>query len=1095
MNWVHDLGQLRSAVATYASLPLSGNSKDDVRIASDTGTAYVWTNVASSGALTDWAKLNISRFTDLVTRPTSSPLAIDDAVQTVTNLTLNVVLLGFNLASQAMGTVYKMVDMLIDQYRTQDGIDADLSTGEVYFEGVKGSLSYYEPTFGGLDVYTKALCHFNGSNGSTTIVDVLQNEYTCKGTAQLSTAQKKFGTASLLLDGNSDYLEQTMWINPYNVENKDFTFDMWIYPTASGKMAIVGSDDGTHEGMITPNHYDSLTIEKDASNKLHAKFGVGDDYHANWSYIEATGSTSIASNEWTHIAIVRASGYIKLFVNGVLDATSSTASNDALYNYMKQMSYYIGFNNPINTGASYFQGYIDEFRYTCDLARWTNTFTPSTLEYNTPTGTVPTPTIEDKSASAHVVTVNGNAQMTGQNALFGNASCYFDGINSYLSTPDSEDFDFPSNVMDSYTKLLIHGDSIQDQINFVEETGKTISYSGNVWMDATQKKFGSSSIYFDGTNGYLSVPSSSDLTFGSSDFTVEFWVRLTSLPSEIDFINKTDYPNLASWGLFYDTGSHTFYFQWSNNGVSGGNYTVNNVTLTTGTWYHIAMTRLDTTFKLYVNGTGYAGSGAGISSALYDNSSVPVRIGVVKQGASIYGYVPGYMDEIRISKGIARYTSDFTPQTSAFASTYNEVALNAGTIISNCDFYGGGSYAPEYAFDNLKTTSAATQNMSAGQWGYIGKDWGSGVTKIINRFIVRGDSSQGFIEYFSASTTYFDLKLEGSNDNSNWTTLYSQNGITDVNGLMIDIKSGITTTTAYRYHRVAVRENTCNGAKRYFSEVKLFESLQPIDFTVDLWICPIFVNNNSELIGQWNASEKSWVLYINNSTRYLELDVYENGTSTAFSIISPTAIELNEWSHIAIVRSGTSYKLFVNGVLVGSATSSITIYNSSVPLTIGASAAGMPFNGYIEEVRISKGIARWTSAFTPPSVPYDEVSPDSYTKLLLPLNVAVLDNMTLISNGFDANDVPTSARIVIFEEDIDQIDVNIDIRAYVSRDGGATFTQVLLAKEMGFIEDTLNICTGSVDLSTQPSGQLMVYKIVTANNVDLRIYGCSLGWK
>jgi hypothetical protein len=98
--------------------------------------------------------------------------------------------------------------------------------------------------------------------------------------------------------------------------------------------------------------------------------------------------------------------------------------------------------------------------------------------------------------------------------------------------------------------------------------------------------------------------------------------------------------------------------------------------------------------------------------------------------------------------------------------------------------------------------------------------------------------------------------------------------------------------------------------------------------------------------------------------------------------------------------------------------------------------------------------------------------------------------MTLQSNVFPANKVPSSARMVIFEQDIDVLNPNTDLQAFVSRDGGVTFTQVLLSKE-----PVMGIFTGVVDLSHQPSGTLMVYKLVTADNKDCRLMSVALSWK
>jgi hypothetical protein len=85
-------------------------------------------------------------------------------------------------------------------------------------------------------------------------------------------------------------------------------------------------------------------------------------------------------------------------------------------------------------------------------------------------------------------------------------------------------------------------------------------------------------------------------------------------------------------------------------------------------------------------------------------------------------------------------------------------------------------------------------------------------------------------------------------------------------------------------------------------------------------------------------------------------------------VIAPAGtITLNTWTHVAWTRSGSSNRLFINGTQVGSTTTDATNYTSTASF-IGASQSGtLPFAGYIDDLRITKGYARYTSNFTPPS--------------------------------------------------------------------------------------------------------------------------------
>jgi len=106
---------------------------------------------------------------------------------------------------------------------------------------------------------------------------------------------------------------------------------------------------------------------------------------------------------------------------------------------------------------------------------------------------------------------------------------------------------------------------------------------------------------------------------------------------------------------------------------------------------------------------------------------------------------------------------------------------------------------------------------------------------------------------------------------------------------------------------------------------------------------------------------------------------------------------------------------------------------------------------------------------------------------------ALTKNMTLISNSFTAEAQPDTARIVLFEEDVDSIIENTDLKAYISRDGGTTYSQVTLADE-GDYQSGKRILTGTVDISGQPAGTSMEYKIETLNNKNLKLHGVGELW-
>ena len=108
--------------------------------------------------------------------------------------------------------------------------------------------------------------------------------------------------------------------------------------------------------------------------------------------------------------------------------------------------------------------------------------------------------------------------------------------------------------------------------------------------------------------------------------------------------------------------------------------------------------------------------------------------------------------------------------------------------------------------------------------------------------------------------------------------------------------------------------------------------------------------------------------------------------------------------------------------------------------------------------------------------------------------VVTIENMELISLAQTAANVPTAIRVVLFEEDVDSITINTDLKAYISRDNGSTYSQVTLEDEGNYITGA-RILSGVVTISGQPSGSNIKYKIEILNSKNLKLHGVGISWK
>ena len=178
---------------------------------------------------------------------------------------------------------------------------------------------------------------------------------------------------------------------------------------------------------------------------------------------------------------------------------------------------------------------------------------------------------------------------------------------------------------------------------------------GNAQVSTAVTKFGTGSMAFDGTGDWLTFIDTPNVQLGTGDFTIEGWVYLSALGSVRGFFSKGTSTTGISLGV---NALNQLVF----------NYTASSLTATTAlvisTWYHVAVVRNGTAtgnVKIYLNGTADATSGGAINDNFNQTS-----IGYVGADRVATSPMNGYIDDLRVTKGIARYTANFTPPTAAF---------------------------------------------------------------------------------------------------------------------------------------------------------------------------------------------------------------------------------------------------------------------------------------------------------------------------------------------------------------------------------------------------------------------------------------------
>jgi len=294
---------------------------------------------------------------------------------------------------------------------------------------------------------------------------------------------------------------------------------------------------------------------------------------------------------------------------------------------------------------------------------------------------------------------------------------------------------------DIYTKLLLHADGNDAATTFTDTIGHTPTAQGNAQIDTAQKKFGSASGLFDGTGDYLSIPDHSNWFMSTGKVTIDFWVRFNTVASAgYGFFNQ--YVDDNNWvSLRYNSTVGNVRFEIRTGGTNvvamecGWSPSVN-------IWYHFALIR---GWGSVANAWAMTVDGAQIGATVTDADAWPDLAAAFEVGRNVaigptYTYLNGWIDEFRVSKGINRWTADFTPPTVAYPSNetggggttyeittppYSESELPFIKYTQSADYlYLANPYQSPYTLTRTAHTSwTAAQFICSGT-----TPWGSGAT-------------------------------------------------------------------------------------------------------------------------------------------------------------------------------------------------------------------------------------------------------------------------------------------------------------------------------------------------------------------------------
>ena len=468
---------------------------------------------------------------------------------------------------------------------------------------------------------------------------------TTGGNCAISTTQQKFGTHSIAIDGpvagTATNRVGGHLHTPHHANllfgSGDFTIEAFIRLNvlAAGAVQDNGSVGGGYNMIATHIYFNGSTRlgwewNVNLSNVLSFRANI-----SSWGIV-GDGTTALSADTWYHVAVCREGTKVRQFLNGALEHEATVSGSMAVPSPDQTLK--IG-RYALNTGSSdiarHFDGFMDSFRIT-KAARYTAAFTAPIYGH-------PNPFKQDGSHT-------DNKYNSG---IWSISESSGDGysINNRIQNDKWKNDPFGSSVV-----LFIQPRADAATID-VGPTGHTVTEVGNANITAAESRFGGYAVELDGTGDRLTVPAHDDFDFGAGDFTIELFAMFDVSTNEQVFFSSANYYVVGKNGNWVFRGSPAAGTITLATWDGQGSYVataISGFTLSTGTWYHIAMVRISGTVTFYVDGTN-AGSGTN-DKTLEDGADGGLRIGHD-------GYSPdfnGHLDCIRITKGVGRYTGNFT---------------------------------------------------------------------------------------------------------------------------------------------------------------------------------------------------------------------------------------------------------------------------------------------------------------------------------------------------------------------------------------------------------------------------------------------------
>ena len=856
-----------------------------------------------------------------------------------------------------------------------------------------------------------------GTNGAqnNTFLDSSSNNFTV--TRNGNTTQGTFSPFSQTgwsnyFDGAGDYLNITVSMSITG----DFTWESWGYDTGVNAF-------GTLMGWRVGSPWTGFLVQR--TNATNVQVNI----NQTGGIILTQTSGTYAKNAWVHVALVRSGSTITLYVNG-----TSVASGTLAGTITTGTAYWIGSDNLNNVTAVQYSGWISNQRFVNGTAVYTANFTPPTAPLtpvaNTSLLTCNSQSLVDTGPNNSTITVNGNTAVTA-NAPFAPSlstptsySGWFDGTGDYLSIADNAALDMGSSdftvelwfyptatpttnsllskraTAGAFGGFTIYFLSNLTPVLFATVNGSSWGISSTSTIPCVLNAWNHLALVRNGTNWRLYVNGSFGINATLSGTVPDNSAAFVIGAGGAEGADAISRSLISNFRVVKGTAVYTSNFTPPTAPLTA----ITNTSLLTCQ----NATFIDNStnaFALTVNGNAQPRT---LNPFGYTTTQPVAWSASVNGGAA---YFDGTGDYLTVADNVAlQFTARIgtiecwvylptalTVDFCGILDKWNGSAL-AGWVID----YTSGANRGRVRFMGGTMSLTSTSFVTVGSWTHIAVTL-DGTNAVIYLNGVSQGSASIAGQNLSASGEILAINGDGVSTNINaiqyiagvrvikGTVLYPSNfappvapptAVTNTSLLLNYTNAGIYDAASQNAletvgnAQISTAQSKWGGGSMYFDgtgDYLIPSNTLPLtfgtgNFTIEVWVYAIsFAGFPTILDYRPAATNGSYpLLYLDTSGAPV---YYVNSTA----VITGSALSTNTWYHIALCRSGTSTRLFVNGAQAGSTISDPNNYlgPASRPI-IGGNGFTLGtgiFNGYMDDLRITR-FARYTSNFTPPAAAF-----------------------------------------------------------------------------------------------------------------------------